>query len=357
LRRSSSLKAASTAAGVVVAIALLEVGLRLLVSLEPLPVPRILADSFDTPVVARRQIDEGVATAHYSAAGARSTGNRPMNAGVTVVILGDSYVAAQEVADAETMGSQLERLARRNGMPLDVRQYGWPGASTGQYFVSAPDVLTRWNPRRVIVTLGENDFDGSAFVQPPFLRVSKTGARRIVSPPIAAHVARPRASALLMLMERRWNLLRRRSPSWARVPMGRPAGGSTTVAPPPDGWEPPDSAEFAALPDAAIRALSEAYGPLLSVVYLAEVGLTGDEPARAEVRLLAACRARGVTCVSTRGDMLEARGRGLIAHGLSTRSITQGHLNPGGHGVVAETMWKLLRSDGSPSPSATTRRP
>jgi len=93
------------------------------------------------------------------------------------------------------------------------------------------------------------------------------------------------------------------------------------------------------------------------VVYLAEVGLTGDEPARAEVRLLAACRARQVTCVSTRGDMLEARRRGLIAHGLSTRSITQGHLNPGGHGVVAETMWELLRSDGSPSPSATKRRP
>ena len=110
------------------------------------PVPRITSDSFATPVIVHRQLEEGVATSHFSDAGARLTGNTPIQSGNTAIILGDSYVVAEQVEDDQTMGAGLERLARENGVPLDVRQYGWSGASPAQYLYVAPSIRGHWKP-------------------------------------------------------------------------------------------------------------------------------------------------------------------------------------------------------------------
>ena len=166
----------------------------------------------------------------FSVAGARHTGNPPANRDVTVVILGDSYVMAREVADRETMGSQLERTARASGLPLDVRQYGWSGASPAQYLYVARDVLARWHPRRVMIPLSENDLDMSALVEPwPKLRVDRRWqCARIVGPPMDTLIT-PRIVVALMLTQHRWATLRRRGPRHgpdpARCANRRPAGG------------------------------------------------------------------------------------------------------------------------------------
>ena len=69
------------------------------------------------------------------------------------MILGDSYVVAQAVADQETMGSRLERLARAEGDLINVRQYGWIGASPARYLTVARAVRERWAPRNVFIVL------------------------------------------------------------------------------------------------------------------------------------------------------------------------------------------------------------
>ena len=338
----------TTAAGIAAALGALELGLRFFASPELIPRPRILADSLNQPTVARRQIEEGVATAHFSTSGARLTGNPPAGHDVTVVILGDSYVLAREVADRQTMGSQLERIARANGVPLDVRQYGWSGASPAQYIYVAHDVIARWHPRRVMIPLSENDLDMSTLADAwPRLRVDRRGNARIVGPPMDTVTQAPHSSSLWMLAEHRWALLRRRAPSWARPRIGgqTDAAAADVVR---DSIPPPDTPELDSLPGAVVRALAKAYGRNLTLVYMAEVGVGGGFTLTpAETRFLETCRVARVSCVSTRTDMLRARLSGIVAHGVSTRVPGNGHLNPAGHGVIAAAMWKVLQADGA----------
>src|ERR1043166_5083393 len=96
------------ATGCVCALLLLEGALRAVQSRIAPPPPRILGDSLRSQSVAIRQIEEGVSVAHFSTAGARLTGNTPIDGAPTVVILGDSYVMGREVGDTANMGSQLE---------------------------------------------------------------------------------------------------------------------------------------------------------------------------------------------------------------------------------------------------------
>jgi hypothetical protein len=306
------------------------------------PPPRIIADSLHSPVVTTRQVDEGLAVANYTAAGSRVTGSPPANSGITAVLLGDSYVVAREVADHETMGSQLERLARDNGLPLDVRQYGWNGASPAQFLYVANDVLTRWRPRHVIVVLSSNDLDGNTLTGiPPRLRVDPTGKPRIVGPPMSTATPAPYPSALWMLTYHRWLKLRHRAPKWTRPHTG-PAP-AVSVAPQDERLAEPDSGELLALPRAVASALSSAYGSSLTLVYLAEVGPADDvviEPE--EERLLVACAELQVACVSTRDPMLRARRQGIIGRGGPTRPLGSGHLNPHGHRLAAEAVWRTI---------------
>jgi hypothetical protein len=342
---AGALASLTTVAGAAAALGVLEIVLRFFVSPAYIPRPRIAADSLHLPVVARQQIEEGIGTAHYSVAGARHTGNPPAGRDVMVVILGDSYVMAREVADHETMGSQLERTARANGVPLDVRQYGWSGASAAQYLVVSHEVLTRWHPRRVVVALSENDLDLRALNGDwPRLRVDAHGNSRVVGPPMDTVTGPPYLSTLWMLTERRWATLRRSAPSWARArrgPITAPVSEALR-----DSTPPPDSTEIVALPAAVVRALAKSYGQNLTLVYMAEIGLSdGFDPTPAETRFLSTCREIGVSCVSSRAEMLAARQRGIAAHGLSTRLIGYGHLNANGHGVIAAVIWKALLSD------------
>jgi hypothetical protein len=61
-----------------------------------------------------------------------------------------------------------------------------------------------------------------------------------------------------------------------------------------------------------------------------------------ERRLLDACRSEGITCASTREDMLAARRGGRIARGFSTTTLGNGHLNAVGHRIVGDVAWRLI---------------
>jgi hypothetical protein len=334
------------AGGITIALGVLELGLRFLATRDPMPRPRILADSLDAPSVTSRQIDESVAIAHYSVAGARLTGNPPIDGAPTIVILGDSYVAAREVFDGETMGAELERIARGQGVAINARQYGWIGASPGRYVLAAPEVLSRWDPVRVVIPMAGNDLDlNAAELDPPRVRVDTTGSLRIVGPAADPGVGRGPHSALLMLARRRWTLLRQRAPSWARpVAFGIHAARVETA---PQETLParPDDAELAALPAAVVGALGKAYGRKAILIYLAEVGITGGElPSPLETGFIEGCRIHSVVCLSTRELMLEARRRGIVARGSPTTRLGYGHLNAAGHALIGRAIWDLHRT-------------
>src|SRR5438876_5947135 len=136
--------------GVLTALVVLELGLRPLATADLPPIARPSADRLGAPVITSRQLEEGIAEAHFSSAGARLTGNPVVAGGPVIVILGDSHVMAREISDDQTMGAWVERLARGDYYVINVRQYGIRGASPPRYPLVAPDVLEQKKPGEVV---------------------------------------------------------------------------------------------------------------------------------------------------------------------------------------------------------------
>lgn len=336
------------AAGVIGALAVLELAVRVVASPGAAPRADAAADSFASDIIERRQIDEGFAISHYSVHGARLTSHASLADGPTAVVIGDSYVLAEQVADRHTMGARLEELAREAGLPLNVRQYGWSGASPAQYLYVAGEVMRRWNPLRVYVVLSSNDFDRNALLfASPRIRVPRPDSVRLVGEPVRPGYSRPtRASVLMMLARHRWMVIQGRSAR--RAAAGR--GGVATPPPMPEVATmetPPDSAEYARTPEAVVHALGRAFGPRVTLVYLAETGLRGDStPETSEALMLGACQRFGVDCASTRASMIDARRRGRVGHGAGIAPLGNGHLNAAGHDVVGRVLWSRLSVTG-----------
>lgn len=338
--------AASALLGVLTAVGAVEVGLRPFLTPEGPPTPRVALDSLNGDTLVRRQLDEGVSTARFSTGGARLTGNPFLPNTPVVVLLGDSYVVARAVADEATMGSVLERDARAAGYSLNVRQYGWSGASPSRYVLVADSVLRRWNPVNVVIALSDNDLDENALHEAnPELRVVSPTDLRILPFAEPSAVAAPRYSSLSVLLETRtWQLQWRR----ARAAEAAEAIGTQSAQPGDDASTAedvalPDSAQLAMLPRAVVHALAAKFGSRLAIVYLAEVRIEGDDStSTVERRLLAACAIEHVRCRSTRQTMLAARRRGIIARGFFNTTPGNGHLNAAGNALAGSEIWNLL---------------
>ncbi len=324
--------------GVIAALAVLEVGLRPLATADLPPVARPAADSLRASVVTSRQLEEGIAESHFSAAGARLTANSTIAGAPLIVILGDSHVAAREIADGETMGSWVERLARGEGHFVNVRQYGWRGASPPQYLMVARDVMDRWHPEKVVVVLDGDDLGPDPLNRRfPRMRIGKNDAVQLVrgprDDPVAAAVHH--TFTLATLARIRWQRVVERAPKDLRPWLSR--------APDVNGPTPPP-ALVAAVPRAEVKALARAFGPRLLIVYTADVRATGGNKADpGEERLLSACADQHVQCVSMRPMMLAARRAGFVVRGFSTTTLGVGHMNAMGHELVGRQIWQQLR--------------
>lgn len=330
-------RGAATFCGVVAGLTLFEVGLRPLASADLPPVARPAADAVDAPVITTRQLEEGIAEASFSLAGARLTGNPTLAGAPVVVVLGDSHVVAREISDGATMGAWVERLARRDNYFLNVRQYGWRGASPPQYLLVAGDVLQRWSPVQVVVILDGDDLGADPLNRRfPRMRIGSDDAVEIVQSPDSnaeGSVSRQR-STLATLSRIRWRRVLERAPKKLRP----------YVAPVEARGPSPTPMMIAAVPRAAVKALARAYGPGLLVVYTADVRVIGGERAdEGEERLLAACAQQRVRCVSMRQTMLAARRAGHVVRGFPTTTLGVGHLNAKGHELVGRAIWNEIR--------------
>jgi hypothetical protein len=341
MTRTATGRALAACAGILAALVGWELALRPLAGDSRVPPrPRVACDSLDGAVVETRQTDEGIARARYTTCGARLTGNAIVPGAPYVTLLGDSYVAAREVEDHETMGARLEALSRATAHPVNVRQYGWGGASPAQYVLAAPQVLHRWNPSRVVVLLSDDDLGANAVwgMEPRFRQlpgghftIDSTPAN---SSPVAPPTRVAHASALSGAMERRWAMVVARAPELVRR-----AVGPLDAAPQPL----LDERDVPGVPEAVIESLARSYGDRLLIVYVADVRVSGGESAsHAEQRLLSACQARQVACMTTRGAMLDARNAGVAVRGFSNTVAGLGHLNASGHDLLARQIWTAL---------------
>ena len=324
--------------GVIAALAVLEVGLRPLATADLPPLARPAADSIGGPVITSRQLEEGIAESHFSRAGARLTGNPTIPGAPLVVILGDSHVVAREVSDSQTMGSWVERLARGDRYSLNVRQYGWRGASPPQYLMVARDVMSHWHPTQVVVVLDGDDLGPDPLNRKfPRMRIGKNDAVQLVRGPredFAAATTHHRFT-LATLARIRWQRVVERAPRSLRPYLSTQTEANGTTPPP---------ALIAEVPRAEVKALARAFGPNLLIVYTADVRAVGGEKTDpGEERLLAACTAQGVRCVSMRSMMLAARRAGYVVRGFSTTTLGVGHMNAMGHELVGREIWELLR--------------
>ena len=328
----------ASAAGIIAAIAVLEIALRPLATANLPPIAQPGADSAGSPVVTSRQLEEGIAESHYSAAGARLTGNAAIAGARSIVILGDSHVMAREVADSETMGSWIERLARREHHLVNVRQYGWRGASPPQYLLVAPQVLARWHPEQVVVVLDGDDVGPDPLNRRfPRMRIGGSDSLEIVNAPLGTEAPAPshHYSSLATLVRLRSLQILARAPRTVRYWLHSPTESRGPQ---------PSAAMIAAVPRAEVKALARAFGPGVLIVYTADVRVIGGERADpGEARLLIACAEQGVRCLSMRTIMLRARSRGRVSRGFSTTTLGVGHLNATGHELVGRAAWDAIR--------------
>jgi lysophospholipase L1-like esterase len=331
----------ATAGGTIAALLFLEGAVRPLATASQPPAPDPASDRLTAPVVTSRQIEAGIAAPSYSIAGARLTGNATLQNAPVVVILGDSHVAAREVRDSETMGSWLERIARANGKPINVRQYGWRGASPPQYLLAASDVIGTWHPAHVVIVLGGDDVGADPLNRNfPRMRIATDGSVDILtgSDAGAARLRKrhdSRGSSLAGLTRARWEKVLQRSPRFVRYHFQGTAD---------DRGPAPSASEVARVPRAEVLALSRAFGPSLTLVYIAAIRATGGTaPEPEETRLLAACAELRVHCISTRAEMLARRKAGEVLRGFPTTTLGFGHMNAAGHRLVAEEIWHEIR--------------
>jgi hypothetical protein len=291
--------------------------------------------------VTSRQLEEGIAESHYSAAGARLTGNATIPGAPSIVILGDSHVMAREITDSETMGSWIERLARRDHHPVNVRQYGWRGASPPQYLLVAPQVIARWHPEHIVIVLDGDDLGPDPLNRRfPRMRIGGADSLEIVNAPTgtASSQTSHHYSTLATLVRLRALQILARAPKTVRFWLH-----SQTESRGPQ----PSAEMIAAVPRAEVKALARAFGRNVLIVYTADVRVVGgDKPDPGEIRLLVTCAQQRIRCISMRSLMLNARSHGRVSRGFSTTTLGVGHLNATGHELVGRAVWDVIRATG-----------
>lgn len=326
------------AAGVLLAAALFELGLRPFVAGWNLPAG---------PVRTIRNYSEGFSVAHFSPDGLgtygnRLTGNQLLPGAPEGVIVGDSHVIAQAVRDEETMGAVVERLSRSAGRPLNVHQYGWSSANAPTYLGAAQELLAARHPNWVAVVINSY-FAVHALTSRRnwSMAMNPDGSYTLadVRPPAAMN--RPLTlrqqmghSTLALALFHRMETIWKTSAQIERLEES-------------ERFEREDhqvAAETARVPRAAILGLKRAYAARLMVVYTPEFfGADYSTAEPLEQEILKLCAEQSMVCFSTRKAMASERyERFRLSRGFHNTAPGAGHFNATGHRLIGEEIWRHL---------------
>jgi hypothetical protein len=338
------------------AIGILSAGLLFELGLRPFVADSNHPGSF--PVRTIRSYFEGLAVANFELDGLgqlgnRLTGNPRLSGAPEGLIVGDSHVVAYSVCDQETMGAVVERLSRASGHPLNVRQYGWPGASAPTFLAAADSLLRARNPAWVAVVLNSYSIGVNALVTSNYWRIE-------VAPDYSVqliHGTHPRRTDLRETLLQ-WTGLQWTGRSvlalalWRRLGLVRnrfaleKATADTTL-------EQQDlllAEEAARVPRAMVLALKKAYATRLLIVYAPPVGHDAVEPV--ETELLGFCAEQGVAFLSVREALARDRNEySRLSRGFHNTAPGVGHFNAIGHKIIGEEIWRYLCArSSSPTP-------
>jgi len=338
LRRFSLASRGALVFAALAALAVLELGVRTIASgypTRPLPLASFAPDPVPAGEISEyREYEEGLSVVHFWRDGARVTGNAWAAPASTGLILGDSFAEAYQVGDSEIAASVLERKARQEGRALNVRQYGWSGTSFPVYAAIAPQVLGRLHPAwTAVLVIGAN-----------------LGARGLTDTGYWHAGLRPDGTLDLKEISETERIASH-SRTWraTRAVMERSILAYLVIKKLQEALEPRQVAEASgtgATDDrlatlAGIRALRNAYGSHLLLVFIPEISLSGEpDNVAAERGLLETCKNEGVRCVSLRQSLIQARDeRNEMCAGFSNSLPGEGHLNANGHRALADLIW------------------
>ena len=321
--------------GVLSAGLLFEIGLRPFVADAYHPGP--------SPVRTIRNYYEGLAVAHFEPDGLgqlgnRLTGNQPLSGAPEGLIVGDSHVVAYSVRDQDTMGAVVERLSRASGQPLNIRQYGWPGANAGTFLAAAGSLLQARNPAWVAVVLNPYNIGVNALTAREWrMEVSPDYSVRLIRGPYQRQT--PFRETLVQWTGRSalaLGLWRHMGVIWGRRALESATASSIL--------EQHDSrlAEMAArVPRAIVLALKKSYGAPLIIIYTPPVGVDDVEPVELELRNV--CVEQGVAFLSVQRALVQDRNEhSRLSRGFHNTAPGMGHFNAIGHQIIGEEIWRYL---------------
>ncbi len=290
-------------------------------------------DYVGAPIRTIRYFSEGIATSHFTPSRARLTGNAPVAGAPYVVIMGNSFVEALQVPDLDTMGSVVERLSRDDGHPVNVRQYGWSGASPPKYALEAGSVERLWHPRMVVVVVHRDDFGPAALRTHWSLAAINDGVISCSLVPAETSSLQARIAqgvshiGILNFAMRRFvldllpgieSLFQRALPNVPNLPI----------------------ISDEEITHELLQSLKQAYGPKLFVIYAAEPDLKNPELGNVEATMLRNCYELGIRCDSTGDAARKAilQGTGFL-NGFLNTAPAEGHYNSEGHRIVGNVIW------------------
>jgi lysophospholipase L1-like esterase len=287
-----------------------------------------------------RSFREGLAQAHFTPDWRRATGNPQFAVAPTILIVGDSHVEALQVGDTQTMGSLLERRLRAEGQPWNVLQYGSSGADGPDYVYEARLLESEFPAQTIFLLVNGNDF-----------ATTITEAARLVERDgkvlAEAHGPGSAPGHRSSVHDGFWWRKVRESGLYCAVtlrlhldilPRIVEHHASAQESDAPDQAAPPNTLHL------IVRALQQAYGPRLHILYAPLQPFAAHTPLEPqESSLLAECRTLGMACRSLRPRMEED----LVAHhqfarGFSDTQPGVGHLNARGHQLVADELHDWL---------------
>jgi hypothetical protein len=280
---------------------------------------------------------EGIATAHLTPSRARITGQPPVAGAPYVVIMGNSFVEALQVSDLDTMGAVAERLARQQGDAINVRQYGWSGASPVKYALDAGTIEQLWSPRMVVIVTHKEDFGASALHTHWSVAAVHDGI-------IAGTLLPTDTSSLRARVARKITSIGLITLATRRFALDILPGIENFLTPSSATAAKRNSDSDAEVTLAMLQMLKKAYGAKLFLVYASEPSLKLMEADEVGARVLEDCSELEIQCAST--DKQARRGiveGSVFLNGFLNTAPAEGHYNRDGHRVVGEIIWNEYR--------------
>lgn len=289
----------------------------------PWPPPNDTWQPGDLPAVHTvRQVSEGVACSHYSADGRRQAMLSAGDPGARIILLGDSFVEANQLYDHETIGANLEKIALSRGIQMRAMQYGWPGAAPPAY-IRLAEQMSALKPEKVVLVLNPVDFAEWHVLSGRFWRFDRTF--QIVPNPDS----RTRFTPVLETLKR--TVLFSRACAQARRLLTHLENEKLEGNPPPL-----TSRIDPQVVHQIVRQSKRAYGEKLVLVYLAERYYIHPE----EQELERYCASEKVRLINIRkAEQQDAN----YWFGFSNTVIGEGHLNAYGAEQVARLLWKEVQ--------------